>query len=77
MSERTGTYTLTIRVETRDESFYLRLRGSDGKRNGAGYLGAPIDPNGPIPHVPGDGNPWLDTWFYINPSSSRRRAEEP
>nr|WSX54059.1 histidinol-phosphatase [Streptomyces sp. NBC_00974] len=67
VSERAGTYTLTIPVVAGDESFYLRLRGSDGKRNGTGYLGASIDPNGPIPHVPGDGNAWLDTWFYTNP----------
>ncbi|WP_308402126.1 hypothetical protein [Streptomyces sp. RKAG293] len=48
----------------------LRLRGSDGKRSGAGgWLGASIDPNGPIPYVPGDSNPWLGTWFHPNPIS--------
>ncbi|MGW0705359.1 PHP domain-containing protein [Streptomyces sp. NPDC002643] len=64
---RKGTYTLSIPITAGDESFYLRLRGSDGKRNGAGYLGAAIDPHGPIPHAPGDGDPWEDTWFYTNP----------
>lgn len=62
-----GTYTLRIPVQVEDESFYLRLRGSDGKRNGTGYLGASVDPHGPIPHAPGDGDPWEDTWFYANP----------
>ncbi|MFB7914534.1 hypothetical protein [Streptomyces sp. NPDC056061] len=47
--------------------FYLRLRGSDGKRHGRGFLGAAIDPHGPLPHEPGRGNPWLDTWFHTNP----------
>ncbi|CAM5735345.1 hypothetical protein SALBM311S_03917 [Streptomyces alboniger] len=67
VSGRKGTYTLRIPVTAGDESFYVRLRGSDGKRNGTGYLGASIDPHGPIPHVPGDGDPWADTWFYSNP----------
>ncbi|WP_149823736.1 PHP domain-containing protein [Streptomyces tailanensis] len=64
---RKGTYTLCIPITAGDESFYLRLRGSDGKRNGAGYLGASVDPHGPIPHAPGNGDPWEDTWFYSNP----------
>ncbi|WP_284305728.1 hypothetical protein [Mobilicoccus caccae] len=68
VSGREGTYTLTYRF-TADESFYLRLRGSDGNRGCVGPLGASIDPRGPIPHgsEPGAGNPWLDTWFYTNP----------
>ena len=45
----------------------MRLRGSDGRRNGPGYLGGRIDPHGPIPHPTGDGDPWLDTWLYTNP----------
>ncbi|MDN0198528.1 PHP domain-containing protein [Streptomyces sp. S.PNR 29] len=64
---RTGTYTLRIPVTAGDESFYLRLRGSDGNRHGTGYLGASVDPHGPIPHEPGNGDPWADTWFYANP----------
>jgi hypothetical protein len=67
VSGRKGTYTLRIPLTAGDESFYVRLRGSDGKRNGTGYLGASVDPRGPIPHVPGDGDPWADTWFYSNP----------
>ncbi|MFF4523204.1 PHP domain-containing protein [Streptomyces bluensis] len=64
---RKGTYTLRIPLTAGDESFYVRLRGSDGNRNGTGYLGAAIDPHGPIPHEPGNGDPWADTWFYSNP----------
>jgi hypothetical protein len=67
VSGRKGTYTLRIPLVAGDESFYVRLRGSDGNRNGTGYLGASIDPHGPIPHVPGNGDPWVDTWFYANP----------
>jgi hypothetical protein len=64
---RTGTYTLRIPIEPVREPTYLRLRGSDGRRNGPGPLGAAVDPHGPVPHTPGDGDPWLDTWFYTNP----------
>lgn len=67
VSGREGTYTLRIPLTAGDESFYVRLRGSDGNRNAAGYLGASVDPHGPIPHAPGDGDPWADTWFYSNP----------
>ncbi|PWG12930.1 histidinol-phosphatase [Streptomyces sp. V2] len=62
-----GTYTLRIPVTVEDDSFYLRLRGSDGNHHGTGYLGASVDPHGPVPHAPGDGDPWTDTWFYANP----------
>ncbi len=64
---RKGTYTLRIPLTAGSESFYVRLRGSDGNRHGAGYLGASVDPHGPIPHTPGNGDPWADTWFYSNP----------
>ncbi|SPF00286.1 PHP domain-containing protein [Streptomyces sp. MA5143a] len=67
VSGRKGTYTLRVPITVGDEPFYLRLRGSDGHRNGTGYLGASVDPHGPIPHAPGDGDPWQDTWFYTNP----------
>ncbi|MFJ4283102.1 PHP domain-containing protein [Streptomyces massasporeus] len=67
VSGRTGTYTLRIPLTVGAESFYVRLRGSDGNRNGPGYLGASVDPHGPVPHSPGDGDPWADTWFYANP----------
>jgi hypothetical protein len=64
---RRGAYTLRIPVTCGREPFYLRLRGSDGRRNGPGLLGRRIDPHGPLPHPRGDGDPWLDTWFYTNP----------
>lgn len=67
VSGRKGTYTLRIPLTAASESFYVRLRGSDGNRHGAGYLGASVDPHGPIPHAPGNGDPWADTWFYSNP----------
>ncbi|MFI8836845.1 PHP domain-containing protein [Streptomyces afghaniensis] len=67
VSGRTGTYTLRIPLTAGEESFYVRLRGSDGNRHGTGYLGASVDPHGPVPHAPGDGDPWADTWFYANP----------
>lgn len=64
---RRGRYTLRIPLGRADESFYVRLRGSDGRRNGPGLLGASVDPHGPITHEPGNGDPWLDTWLYTNP----------
>ncbi|MEU3923113.1 PHP domain-containing protein [Streptomyces sp. NPDC029004] len=64
---RTGRYTVRIPLGKAEESFYVRLRGSDGKRNGPGFLGAAIDPHGPIPHEPGNGDAWADTWAYTNP----------
>ncbi|MGC9537312.1 PHP domain-containing protein [Streptomyces sp. UG1] len=67
VSGRKGTYTLRIPLTAGSESCYVRLRGSDGNRNGAGYLGASVDPHGPVPHEPGNGDPWADTWFYSNP----------
>ena len=53
------------RVE--DKGFYVRLRGSDGKRTQTGYFGAAIDPAGPALDVVGDADPWKDLWFYTNP----------
>jgi hypothetical protein len=64
---RTGTYTVRIPIDNVRDSFYLRLRGSDGRRNGPGLLGRAVDPHGPVAHPRGDGDPWLDTWFYTNP----------
>ena len=66
-SRRSGTYSLRIPLGRVTESCYVRLRGSDGNRNGAGYLGASIDPTGPLPHADNDGDPWADTWLYTNP----------
>ncbi len=64
---RRGTFTLTHVFERVDRPFYLRLRGSDGNRHGAGYYGASVDPAGPQRHGDGEGDPWKDTWFYANP----------
>ncbi|MCG7202396.1 hypothetical protein MB828_00855 [Streptomyces arenae] len=62
-----GTVDGAPRRHNTDARCYVRLRGSDGKRGGTGYLGASVDPYGPIPHEPGNGDPWADTWFYSNP----------
>jgi hypothetical protein len=64
---RTGTYTLRIPLGAARESGYVRLRGSDGRRHGPGPRGRAVDPHGPLPHLPGDGDPWRDTWLYTNP----------
>lgn len=62
-----GTFTLSLPLGRAKESCYVRLRGSDGRRNGPGLLGSAIDPAGPIPQTAADGDPWLDTWLYTNP----------
>jgi hypothetical protein len=56
--------TLTFRHVT--DPFYLRLRGSDGKRLGPGLFPTQ-DPNGPKMDVIGSADPWADLWFYSNP----------
>lgn len=65
----TGRVTVSHVFKDVEESFYLRVRGSDGNRNGDGYYGAGVDPTGPQRHGNGtvEANPWLDTWFYANP----------
>lgn len=50
-----------------DKPFYLRLRGTDGKRTQPGLMGAATDPYGPKLDVLGDADPWGDLWFYTNP----------
>ncbi|WP_411698575.1 PHP domain-containing protein [Conyzicola sp.] len=64
---RTGSYTLSFALTDVQASTYVRLRGSDGRRNGVGLRGAAIDPKGPIAHTKGSGDPWVDLWFYSNP----------
>jgi hypothetical protein len=64
---KSGTYELRIPLGKAVSSHYVRVRGSDGRRNGPGYLGSHIDPAGPIQHPTNDGDPWLDTWLYTNP----------
>jgi len=62
-----GTFTLTHVFPQVDRPFYVRFRGGDGNRTGAGYYGAAVDPAGPQRHGDGEGDPWKDTWFYANP----------
>ncbi|MFD7733969.1 histidinol-phosphatase [Kitasatospora phosalacinea] len=62
-----GSWTLRVPFGPVEEPTYLRLRGSDGNRHGPGPFGAAVDPHGPLPHRPGDGDPWQDTWCYTNP----------
>jgi len=64
---RRGTFTVTHVFRGVDRPFYVRFRGSDGNRNGAGFHGSAVDPAGPLRHGAGEGDPWLDTWFYANP----------
>ncbi|NYI06872.1 PHP domain-containing protein [Allostreptomyces psammosilenae] len=66
VSGRTGRIVLrtTFRAE---DSFYLRLRGTDGNRSMPGLMGAKVDPNGPAADVRGNADPWKDLWFYANP----------
>lgn len=66
-SALTGEIVLKRTFSNVTEPFYVRLRGSDGARSGVGPMGAQVDPQGPIPHGPGEGDPWADTWFYANP----------
>jgi hypothetical protein len=58
---------LTYPLGRLDKPFYVRLRGTDGKRTQPGLLGAAIDPVGPKLDVIGDADPWADLWFYTNP----------
>ncbi|MFF5085178.1 histidinol-phosphatase [Actinoplanes sp. NPDC000266] len=50
-----------------DKPFYVRVRGTDGKRTQPGLLGPSVDANGPKLDVVGDADPWGDLWFYTNP----------
>ncbi|XVU26989.1 twin-arginine translocation signal domain-containing protein [Actinoplanes sp. CA-054009] len=50
-----------------DKPFYVRVRGTDGKRTQPGLLGASVDAYGPKLDVVGDADPWGDLWFYTNP----------
>jgi hypothetical protein len=64
---KSGTYTLRIALGAVQDSDYVRLRGSDGRRNGPGLRGLAVDPHGPLAHAPGTDDPWEDTWLYTNP----------
>ena len=66
-SARGGVVSLTHDFARMDGPFYVRLRGSDGKRTAPGLLGAPVDPSGPKVDALGNADPWQDLWFYTNP----------
>jgi len=63
----TGKASFTYSFGRVDEPFYVRVRGTDGKRSAPGYMGVAFDPAGPAMDVVGDADPWLDLWFYGNP----------
>ena len=67
VSGRVGQVRLTYDLGRVDQPFYLRLRGSDGKRTQVGLGGAAVDPAGPAVDVLGSADPWDDLWFYTNP----------
>ena len=64
---KSGVIELTYDLGRLDDGFYVRLRGSDGKRLAVGLNGAAVDPAGPAIDVVGDADPWQDLWFYTNP----------
>jgi len=66
-SGRTDVIILRYQLGRLDTGFYVRLRGSDGRRLGVGLGGASVDPAGPVQDVVGDADPWKDLWFYTNP----------
>jgi hypothetical protein len=63
----TGKVSFTYSFGRVDEPFYVRLRGTDGKRSAPGLMGAAVDPYGPAMDVVGAADPWTDLWFYANP----------
>ncbi len=63
----TDLITLSYPLGRLDDAFYVRVRGSDGKRLAVGVNGASTDPSGPKMDVVGDADPWDDLWFYTNP----------
>ena len=62
-----GTFRIRYRLDGRKGPFYVRLRGSDGKRLAPGLRGAAVDPAGPKIDALGNADPWADLWFYTNP----------
>ncbi len=64
---RSGTIRLSFDLGKISEPFYVRLRGSDGKRTQTGINGAAVDAHGPAVDVLGQADPWDDLWFYTNP----------
>jgi len=66
VSGRKKRFRLSLTFKRVSDSFYLRLRGTDGNRLGAGFYPTQ-DPDGPKLDVIGDADPWKDLWFYTNP----------
>ncbi|MCW2599281.1 MAG: histidinol-phosphatase, partial [Frankiales bacterium] len=66
-SPQGGAFSIRYRIKGGKEPFYLRLRGSDGKRLATGLRGAAVDPAGPKVDALGNADPWQDLWFYTNP----------
>ena len=62
-----GVYQIRYRIKGGKDPFYVRLRGSDGKRTAVGLRGANVDPSGPKVDAIGNADPWQDLWFYTNP----------
>lgn len=60
----TVTFTQTFRAV--QDAFYVRVRGTDGKRADGGAF-FPRDPLGPKMDELGAADPWQDLWFYSNP----------
>ena len=67
VSGETNLITLSYPLGRLDDGFYVRLRGSDGKRLAVGLNGPAVDPAGPAIDVVGNADPWDDLWFYTNP----------
>ncbi|WP_230415320.1 hypothetical protein [Micromonospora tarapacensis] len=67
VTKRTGRVSFSYSFGRVDEPFYLRIRGTDGKRSQPGLMGAAVDPFGPALDVTGAADPWDDLWFYANP----------
>lgn len=66
VSGKSSRVRLSLTFKRVSESFYLRLRGTDGNRLGAGFY-PNQDPSGPKLDVIGSADPWKDLWFYTNP----------
>jgi len=64
---RRGRITLTYDLGHAVDGFYVRVRGSDGKRTQPGIYGSAVDPSGPAVDPIGNADPWNDLWFYSNP----------
>jgi PHP domain len=67
VNKSTGQVSFSYDLGPVDSPFYLRVRGTDGKRTAPGLLGAAVDPVGPAMDLPGNADPWVDLWFYSNP----------